>query len=854
MVLYKRNPVQYARDNPDKLPLNALVWEIRETREVFADYEAFLKRLSFYEQHQFTCELTGRQNLPFKIAMQSEVQGSTGIDNSFPEALKEPLLRRLNLHTDGRLEHLVDLAFEAYKAEYFPGEILIYTEPNTARRFAAHVREKTMLAEMTMPNGQQRQAASRYTVELEDYYNGRSNATTIDGSTLARERGTFTKAILRAFIKNAFRKDNWQGAPWVVRSHYAERYKIDTTIPPHLQKGGKVHLAAQQAKQAKKKKPLEAASIQEDEADLPMDGDDLLVPISKTKRPALSPVETELAPVFEHFLEVWAFFNVFNEILILDAFTLDDFRDALLHQGPSELVNELYCSLIVALKQGDESPLDAVISPPDEALNTADGDVDEIATKQPDVLEAAREDLVYATGQWRDKLAKQALHEDGFIEILVGLCCELSRADPNAACGKIVRELAASDGELPDCFRSLACTLKVELLYILIDLLLQTPLIRDYMEECSRNLTKVRKERVEANRIKRSLMDDIYKLRLGMRAQYPLKKSAAGAEAAAAILDSRFNGGSSNQRMAASVASEELSDEEMGDNFDTASVDSEESAIRTTRRGAKRPNGSKLKNEILVDDSDSSLSDLDEDKSEAHNETKQYSSRAEYELDITKIQRKVARQNTKLATLDADFRESDMQRLKQLGQDRFNNTYWFLEAVGMPYKGMPSQSTSHAGYAAGRVFVQGPDPFATAFMASILPAEALHSRKQQELPASDVGLLQSTSDWAYYDQPEQLEKLHSWLFTQGNRETKLRQALESRYEIIAESMEARTQYLIGRPDQIAERRSLRHATEQDENAPRFFVWRNTMALNILGRSHSDPLVQKGKAVTRKRQR
>ena len=67
---------------------------------------------SFYEQHQFTCELTGRQNLPFKIAMQSEVLGSTGIDNSFPEALKEPLLRKLNLNTDGRLEHLVDLAYE----------------------------------------------------------------------------------------------------------------------------------------------------------------------------------------------------------------------------------------------------------------------------------------------------------------------------------------------------------------------------------------------------------------------------------------------------------------------------------------------------------------------------------------------------------------------------------------------------------------------------------------------------------------------------------------------------------------------------------------------------------------------
>jgi hypothetical protein len=39
--------VEYAGDDVHKVPLNALVWEIQETREVFADYEAYLKRLGY---------------------------------------------------------------------------------------------------------------------------------------------------------------------------------------------------------------------------------------------------------------------------------------------------------------------------------------------------------------------------------------------------------------------------------------------------------------------------------------------------------------------------------------------------------------------------------------------------------------------------------------------------------------------------------------------------------------------------------------------------------------------------------------------------------------------------------------
>lgn len=80
--------------------------------------------MDFYKSRRFICEITGHSGMTFFEALRSEVGGTiqvaarTSIDyfeqleesrevnNSFPEALKEPILRRIQFSTTSRVDNL----------------------------------------------------------------------------------------------------------------------------------------------------------------------------------------------------------------------------------------------------------------------------------------------------------------------------------------------------------------------------------------------------------------------------------------------------------------------------------------------------------------------------------------------------------------------------------------------------------------------------------------------------------------------------------------------------------------------------------------------------------------------------
>ena len=104
------------------------VWVVPETNEVFTKYEPYLQRMDFYKQRRFICEITGHSGLTFFEALKSEVRdGSPGlsvsrflhtknnrcqmdesreVNSSSPEALKEPILRRIQFSTVSRVDNL----------------------------------------------------------------------------------------------------------------------------------------------------------------------------------------------------------------------------------------------------------------------------------------------------------------------------------------------------------------------------------------------------------------------------------------------------------------------------------------------------------------------------------------------------------------------------------------------------------------------------------------------------------------------------------------------------------------------------------------------------------------------------
>ncbi|KAJ0325978.1 hypothetical protein Brms1b_000195 [Colletotrichum noveboracense] len=229
MVLFKRKPVQFLppKDIKDD---NAEVWHIPQTGEVFAHYEDYLTRMDFYKQRRFICQITGHSGLTFFEALKSELAGAEEVEQAFPEALKGPVLRRVQFQTVSRIDTLVDMVFEEFRADYYPGEAVTVSTAD-GERLQGVVREKTRFGGKVLPDGTLTPPYTRYTVSLDERPGAEA---VVDDDHIWRDRKIFTKSVLRSFIKKTVTREAWNGAPWLVKQDYAAQYHIDSRVPAHL--------------------------------------------------------------------------------------------------------------------------------------------------------------------------------------------------------------------------------------------------------------------------------------------------------------------------------------------------------------------------------------------------------------------------------------------------------------------------------------------------------------------------------------------------------------------------------------------------------------------------------------------
>lgn len=224
--------------------------------------------------------------------------------------------------------------------------------------------------------------------------------------------------------------------------------------------------------------------------------------------------------------------------------------------------------------------------------------------------------------------------------------------------------------------------------------------------------------------------------------------------------------------------------------------------------------------------------------------------------DIQKKEDFVKKCEDEVATIENDLREADCPRTRVLGKDRFWNRYYWFERNGMPYAGLPDSSTAEAGYANGCIWVQGPDDLEREGYID-LPADlqkeyqAKFNMTVPERKAKEEGPTSITTarQWGYIAEPEQLDQLMEWLDPRGFNELKLRKELAGFKERIAAHMVKRREYLAGAEARERERRereeSKRSSSRIRDKTPeppsyRCTQWENTMALEELGRLHSDP--------------
>ena len=143
---------------------------------------------------------------------------------------------------------------------------------------------------------------------------------------------------------------------------------------------------------------------------------------------------------------------------------------------------------------------------------------------------------------------------------------------------------------------------------------------------------------------------------------------------------------------------EEVQDSVEEDVMDT---DDDPKSGRSLRRGLDRAADRKRKR-----DAEQEKKEKAEAEAKVPKQSKQFTKLLK---DIQKKEDLIKKQEEEIAILDNDLRENNCPRTLVLGKDRFWNRYYWFERNGMPYTGMPDSSTADAGYANGRIWVQGPD-------------------------------------------------------------------------------------------------------------------------------------------------
>jgi hypothetical protein len=221
--------------------------------------------------------------------------------------------------------------------------------------------------------------------------------------------------------------------------------------------------------------------------------------------------------------------------------------------------------------------------------------------------------------------------------------------------------------------------------------------------------------------------------------------------------------------------------------------------------------------------------------------------------EIEKRKERIKECEQEITTQDNDLREADCFRTKVLGKDRFHNRYYWFERNGMPYAGLPTSSTASAGYANGCLWVQGPDELEREGFIDVPDDESRQYQKRFKTTVAERKKLEeggtsliNAGHWGYYDDPESVKLLLSWLDVRGIKEVKLHKELLALQERIARYMEARKSYLVlneekkQQSEEPTTRMSTRTKTYVGATVHRCLTWKNTTALSELGHLHSDP--------------
>ncbi|KAF2735998.1 hypothetical protein EJ04DRAFT_463970 [Polyplosphaeria fusca] len=561
----------------------------------------------------------------------------------------------------------------------------------------------------------------------------------------------------------------------------------------------------------------------------------------------------------------WETLNVHDTIYTLDSFTFDDFVDAMRfssEEDECELLVEAHCAILKQIvnengkllaplprieesdesENGESSKTTSPEREPTPPVRTTRSSLrkSEVSVivkprtptpEPPKQLHKAAEFL--ADFDWLAECKIRNFRDGGWQSILVGLLYTLSfNPLQKEACDQILAELVPSDEEPSEAsiarrYTALDVNLRIIALDTALRLTIATEAFRDQLASAGLEMTRLRKEKIEFQKKRKELADELFKLDNERKIQLPLNMPASPT-------DIKENGDTPMG------GTDELKDESDAESLSEEPPKKGNRKLRHTKHNKRKREADAVKKEKAK-----------KAKQEAA-KTKQQQEWEKLLLDIEDKKEELRDCEANIAELDDDLRETLVSRSKLIGKDRFLNKYYWFEHNGMPFGGVPNSSTAEYGYANGRLWVQGPDEY------EIQPnleepalSQDMHElgytvpqRKEREEGSTH---LSKSVEWGYYDDPDDLDKLIAWLDERGVRERVLRKELQAFRDRIAEYMEKMQNHLSevekNKTDEEegATRISTRGKTyvEKDVSKDRCLQWTNSIMRGDYGYNHSE---------------
>ncbi|KAL1196330.1 Homeobox-DDT domain protein RLT2 [Cardamine amara subsp. amara] len=337
---------------PEDLEPNELVYQVRLTKEIFRDYQLYLKRINLYGKRVWTCKSTGKTSLTYEEALNSEKQASKKVQTLARE-LVEPALRIIQFSTLSLKDLAEKLATELQNC-FFAGAELYGKRDGELHPCKIL---KILTDEDSKP---------LYEVGFLDKDKEINENTVLFGEDLSWKKFPFSRNFLKSFIRDS----TCHSIPWVVNEHLATAHGITRKIPKELQNkyvfqnGELVQQRKQEDKTGRERGKRKRAEndrhvaeetdreVNESEEEainypiedllLPPDPDDAAI----TQRPSPSQDFSVPMDCVGDLLMVWDFCSSFGRQLHLWRFSLEDFENAVCHKESNlVLIMEVHACL-----------------------------------------------------------------------------------------------------------------------------------------------------------------------------------------------------------------------------------------------------------------------------------------------------------------------------------------------------------------------------------------------------------------------------------------------------------------------------------------------------------------------------